>query len=111
MKILCGDKRDVDKCDEILSKTNKITMHKNNNNNNIHKRSKSLSNKKTDKIDYGGMDGHTSTTTATITSAIAKSRSPNKRVQKIDNGSGGGVGSSTATSDSFTLPRVVLRQR
>lgn len=99
MQILCGDKRDVDKCDEILNKTNRITNHKSNNNN--HKSGKGLSNKKTDKIDFGGIDGRAST------AAAAKARAPNKRVQKID----GSSGTAPATGESFTLPRVVLRQR
>lgn len=89
MEMLCGDKRDVDKCDEILNKNNKITNHKNKNNNNVHKSGKSLS---------VGIDGRASTAAA----AVAKARSPNKRVQKIDDSGGG---------ESFTLPRVVLRQR
>lgn len=96
MKLLCGDKRDVDKCDEILNKTNRIMNHKHNSN--IHKSNKCLTTKKPDKIDYGA-----SPTAATA--AAAKSRSPNKRAQKID----GGV--NTTTGESFTLPRVVLRQR
>lgn len=104
MQILCGDKRDVDKCDEILNKNNKITNHNNNNYN--HKSGKGLSNKKTDKIDFGGIDGRASATT-TATSVAAKARAPNKRVQKID----GNSNVAPATGESFTLPRVVLRQR
>lgn len=104
MKMLCGDKRDVDKCDEILSK-NKII-----NNNRIS--SKCLCNNKADKIDYGAIDGRASTTSAlaalatpTETSAAAKARSTNKRVQKIDGST------AAATGESFTLPRAILRQR
>lgn len=103
INMLCGDKRDVDKCDEILNKNNKITIHKNNKNIiHMHKSGKSASGKKHDKIDYGVIDGAT-----TATSIVTKARSPNKRAQKIDGNNGG----STATGDSFTLPRVVLRQR
>lgn len=108
MHILCGDKRDVDKCDAILDKNNKITNQKWNNNNSSsnHKSGKTPNNKKSDKIDYGGgIDGRAAM--ATAAAAAATARSPNKRAQKIDGSGSGG----TPTGESFTLPRVVLRQR
>lgn len=104
MNMLCGDKRDVDKCDvENLHKNNKIITNHKSNHNNVHKSGKSVSGKNHDKIDYGAIDGRASTA-ATV--AVAKARSPNKRAQKID-----GSASATPATESFTLPRVVLRQR
>lgn len=99
---MCTDKRDVDKCDEIYSK-------------NLNCSSDSLMTKNNDKIDYKSDDQMPTTTTTNSISSMA-TRLP-KRAQKID-GLSSIVATTTASSttpvasdQSFTLPRVTLRQK